>query len=82
MIESQEYRDGKDVALHCLRLTGLAIARMRQSSDFWEGFHSNRPHYTDKRSDSYVSIEDPTRPGGWCVLPHVLPAVVKPPSRV
>ncbi len=66
--ESASFKGGMLAAEDPL-VSGDNARRLRNEEAFWQGFHEARPRQARMLNKP---LEDPTRPGGWC-LPGPLP---------
>jgi hypothetical protein len=60
------YELGKSDASCHREISPDMLTHLKSDADYWQGFHDGRP---DSLSKFHVSvIQDPTRPGGWCLI--------------
>lgn len=62
-----EYYDGALAARMVRATTGKIRWRLSTRPDYWQGFHDARPDAL--RNFNAAMVDDPTRPGGWCIGP-------------
>ena len=64
---SHAYERGMRDALEALPVKRDQLATLRTDADYWQGWHDGRRDAVHLPGASI--LEDPTRPGGWCVRP-------------